>query len=100
MKTKVINTENGEFINDFATLELANEFIANEKLEDAELELIAVPVMYVIADGSGDFPKWYDENESRFGGDISNATTFKTEKEAKDFIVSSDWSEWAYVEEN
>lgn len=56
MKTKVINTENGEFINDFATLELANEFIASEKLEDADLELIAVPVMYVIADGSGDFP--------------------------------------------
>ena len=67
MKTKVINTENGEFINDFSTLELANEFIASEKLEDAELELIAVPVMYVIADGSGDFPKWYDENETNGG---------------------------------
>ena len=100
MKTKVINTENGEFINDFATLELANELISSEKLEDADLELIAVPVMYVIADGSGDFPKWYDENETRFGGDISNATTFATEQLAKDFIVANDWSEWAYVEEN
>jgi hypothetical protein len=100
MKTKVINTENGEFINDFATLELANEFIASEKLEDADLELIAVPVMYVIADGSGDFPKWYDENESRFGGDISNATTFATEQLATSVIVANDWSEWAYIEEN
>jgi hypothetical protein len=100
MKTKVINTENGEFINDFATLELANDFIASKKLEDADLELIAVPVMYVIADGSGDFPKWYDENETIFGGDISNATTFATEQLAKDFIVANDWSELAYVEEN
>ncbi len=100
MKTKVINTENGEFINDFATLKLANDFIASEKLEDADLELIAVPVMYVIADGSGDFTKWYDENETRFGGDISNATTFATEQLAKDFIVANDWSEWAYIEEN
>ena len=100
MKTKVINTEKGEFINDFGTLELANNFIASEKLEDADLELIAVPVMYVIADGSGDFPKWYDENEPRFGGDLSNATTFATEQLAKDFIVANDWSEFAYVEEN
>lgn len=99
MKTKVINTENGEFINDFATLELANEFIANEKLEDADLELIAVPVEYVIADGSSEYPKYYCEHETSFCGDISSATTFKTEEEAKDFIVASDWSEWAYVEE-
>ena len=99
MKTKVINTENGEFINDFATLELANEFIASEKLEDADLELIAVPVEYIIADGSSEYPKYYYEHETSFGGDISSATTFKTEEEAKAFIVASEWSEWAYTEE-
>ena len=74
--------------------------VVSKNTQDADLELIAVPVTYVIADGSSEYPKYYCEHESSFGGDISTATTFATEQLAKDFIVASDWSEWAYVEEN
>jgi hypothetical protein len=53
---------------------------------------------YVIGDNSSEFPMYYSENESRFTKDIDSATLFKTKKEAQDFIVSSEWSDWAYVE--
>ena len=53
---------------------------------------------YVIADNSSEFPMYYSENESKFTKDIDSATLFKIKKEAQDFIVSSEWSDWAYVE--
>ena len=98
MKTKVINTENGEFINDFATLELANEFIASEKLEDAKLEYIAVPVQYVICDNTENTGKPYIAEDLSNTGTSEGAWIFNTEKEAQNQINNAGW-EWAYVEE-
>lgn len=75
-----------------------SELMMHETFEEVIETCLNKIEKYVIVDGSCEFFKYYSENESRFGGDLSTATTFKTEEEAEQIIVDNEWSKWAYVQ--
>lgn len=108
---KVINTINSD-VQEFEKMELVKAHIASEikwfnspsENENNngydESDFIVEEVKFVIADETSEGVKYYNEHESRFGGDLSTATTFDTKELADAFILASEWSEWAYVTTN
>ena len=108
MKTKVINTINGD-VNVFDTIELANAHVKSEILwfnspnENKngngynEDDFIVESVKFVICDFTENSGKPYIAENLSNTGDCNSAWIFDSEENAQNVILANNWN-WATVE--